>query len=60
MLKIHNEELSTKLRRTEVILSRVKEELARFRASIGKNPRIDFDEERRLSTKLKVGTHKGV
>ncbi|KAL5539514.1 hypothetical protein UlMin_045193, partial [Ulmus minor] len=53
MLKIQNEDLSTKLRRTEVILSRVKEELACFRASVGRNPHINFDEEKRLSTKLK-------
>ncbi|XP_035540732.1 kinesin-like protein KIN-12D isoform X2 [Juglans regia] len=53
MLKTQNEELSSKLRRTEVILSRVKEELACFRASIGKNPYIDFDEEHRLNIKLK-------
>ncbi|XP_024021248.1 kinesin-like protein KIN-12D isoform X2 [Morus notabilis] len=53
MLKIHNQELSTKLRRTEGILSRVKEELNRFRDSLGRNPYIDFDEEKRLSTKLK-------
>ncbi|POO03052.1 hypothetical protein TorRG33x02_011130, partial [Trema orientale] len=52
-LKIQNEDLSTKLRRTEFILSRVKEELACFRASNGRNPYIDFDEEKRLSTKLK-------
>jgi hypothetical protein len=54
MLKIQNEDLSAKLRRTEVVLSRVKEELARFRASIGKNPCTEYDEEQRLSLKLKV------
>ncbi|XP_062020518.1 kinesin-like protein KIN-12D [Rosa rugosa] len=53
MLKTHNEELSTKLRRTEVLLSRCKEELARYRASIGRNPYVDFDEEQRLSNKVK-------
>ncbi|XP_023879431.2 kinesin-like protein KIN-12D [Quercus suber] len=53
ILKIQNEDLSTKLRRTEVMLSRVKEELARLRASIGRNPYIDYDEEQRLSMKLK-------
>ncbi|XP_062092244.1 kinesin-like protein KIN-12D [Humulus lupulus] len=52
-LKTHNADLSTKLRRTEVILSRVKEELACFRASNGRSPYIDFDEEKRLSAKLK-------
>lgn len=53
-LKTHNEELSSKLRRTEVRLSRVNEELARYRASCGRNPCVDFDEEQRLSTKVKV------
>lgn len=54
LLKIRNEDLSTKLRRTENILSRVKDELASFRASNGRNPYVDFDEEKRLSAKLKV------
>lgn len=54
MLKTHNEELSTKLRRTEVLLSRCKEELARYRASVGRSPYVDFDEEQRLSNKVKV------
>ncbi|KAF3435686.1 hypothetical protein FNV43_RR22777 [Rhamnella rubrinervis] len=53
MLKMQNEDLSTKLRRTEHILSRVKEELSCFRASNGRNPYINFDEEKRLNTKLK-------
>ncbi|KAF4366869.1 hypothetical protein F8388_013934 [Cannabis sativa] len=52
-LKTQNADLSTKLRRTEVLLSRVKDELACFRASNGRNPYIDFDEEKRLSSKLK-------
>ncbi|XP_004292458.1 PREDICTED: uncharacterized protein LOC101313387 [Fragaria vesca subsp. vesca] len=53
MLKTHNEELSTKLRRTEVLLSRCKEKLARYRASVGRSPYVDFDEEQRLSNKVK-------
>lgn len=36
-----------------MILSRVKEELARYRASCGRS--IDFNEEQMLSNKLKVG-----
>ncbi|KAI4332059.1 hypothetical protein L6164_016998 [Bauhinia variegata] len=52
-LKIQNEELSAKLRKTEIFLSRVKEELARFRASFGVKPYIDIDEEQRLIIKLK-------
>ncbi|CAI9769118.1 unnamed protein product [Fraxinus pennsylvanica] len=53
LLKCQNEDLSIKLRRTEAILSRVKEELARFRASNGLNPFINFDEEQQLDDKLK-------
>ncbi|CAK7329803.1 unnamed protein product [Dovyalis caffra] len=52
-LKIQNEDLSAKLRRVEINLSRVKEELAHCRASIGKSPYIDFDGEQRLMNKLK-------
>lgn len=54
MLKAQNEELSSKLRRSEGILSRVKEELARYRAANGKNPCIHIEEEQRLNNKLKV------
>lgn len=54
MLKIQNEDLTAKLRRTETNLSRVKEELAQYGASIGKNPYINFDMEERLNNKLKV------
>ncbi|CAI9764401.1 unnamed protein product [Fraxinus pennsylvanica] len=53
LLKCQNEDLSIKLRRTEAFLSRVKEEVARFRASNGLNPYINFDEEQRLDNKLK-------
>ncbi|XP_073152349.1 kinesin-like protein KIN-12D, partial [Henckelia pumila] len=53
LLKTQNEDLSTKLRRTEVILSRVKEELAQFRVANGRNPYINFDEEQLLDKKLK-------
>lgn len=54
MLKIQNEELGVKLRRTEVVLSRVREELGHYRASIGKSPCVNFDEEQRLNNKLRV------
>ncbi|KAE8721819.1 Phragmoplast orienting kinesin 2 [Hibiscus syriacus] len=53
MLKIQNEELGSKLRRTEVVLSRVRDELAQYRASIGKSPCVNFDEEQRLNNKLR-------
>ena len=53
-LRRQNEDLSAKLHRTEVIISRIKDELARYRASSGKSPYINFDEEQRLVNKLKV------
>ncbi|XP_027348323.1 kinesin-like protein KIN-12D [Abrus precatorius] len=52
-LKIQNEELSTRLRRAENFHSRVKEDLARIRASAGAKPCINFDEEQRVMIKLK-------
>ncbi|KAA0046003.1 hypothetical protein IC582_025259 [Cucumis melo] len=52
-LRAQNGDLSAKLHRTEILLSRVKEELAYFRTSTGKTPNIDFDEEQRLNIKLK-------
>ncbi|XP_020534921.1 kinesin-like protein KIN-12D isoform X2 [Jatropha curcas] len=52
-LKIQNEDLCAKLQRSEIILSRVKEELAHYRSSIGKSPYIDFDGEQQLMNKLK-------
>lgn len=53
-LKIQNEELSAKLRSAQIFLSRVKEDLARLRASAGMKPCINFDEEQRLMIKMKV------
>ncbi|KAH9695743.1 kinesin-like protein KIN-12D [Citrus sinensis] len=53
MLKIQNQDLGARLRRTEVNLSRAREELAQYRASVGKNPYIDFDAEERLNNQLK-------
>ncbi|GMI74546.1 hypothetical protein HRI_001123900 [Hibiscus trionum] len=52
-LKIQNGELGAKLRRTEVVLSRVRDELGQYRASIGKSPYVNFDEEQRLNNKLR-------
>ncbi|KAL6522612.1 hypothetical protein OROMI_031570 [Orobanche minor] len=52
-LRCRNEDLSIKLRKTEAILSRVKEELAQFRAANGRNPCINFVEEEHLDKKLK-------
>ncbi|XP_073045648.1 kinesin-like protein KIN-12D [Primulina eburnea] len=53
LLKTQNEDLSMKLQRTEAIFSRVKEELAQFRAANGRKPYINFDEEQLLDKKLK-------
>ncbi|KAJ8478415.1 hypothetical protein OPV22_022142 [Ensete ventricosum] len=52
LLKIENEDLNARLRRSEEVLLRVKEELARYRLSFGKDPCIDFDEEEQLRMKL--------
>ncbi|KAL9670442.1 hypothetical protein QQ045_007994 [Rhodiola kirilowii] len=52
-LRTQNEELSLKLQRAENILSRVKEELAAYRASVGKSRYINFDDQERLQDKLK-------
>jgi len=53
-LKIQNEELSAKLRKSDIFHSRVKEDLARLRASTGAKKSINLDEEQRLMIKLKV------
>lgn len=51
---MENEDLNVRLRRSEEVLLRVKEELARYRSSFGKDPCIDFDEEEQLRMKLQV------
>lgn len=53
VLKSQNEDLSAKLRQSEEILSRVKEELARYRASSGRDPCINLEKEQSLNKKLK-------
>eukprot|EP01018_Ginkgo_biloba_P015827 Gb_22755 [translate_table: standard] len=51
-LRAQNEELSARLRRTEVLLARVNDELARYRTADGRTPYISIDEEQRLRNKL--------
>ncbi|BBM96977.1 kinesin family member 15 [Marchantia polymorpha subsp. ruderalis] len=51
-LKTQNEDLSGKLRRTEILFTRVNDELARYRNAEGKTPFLNFDEEDRLRKKL--------
>ncbi|CAH9125833.1 unnamed protein product [Cuscuta epithymum] len=54
LLRSQNDDLSFKLSKTEAILSRVREELAHFRASFnGRCPQINLEEEQQLKTKLK-------
>ncbi|KAK6946166.1 hypothetical protein RJ641_013710 [Dillenia turbinata] len=53
ILKAQNEDLGIKLQKAEAILSRMKEEPARYRASSGRSPVIGFDEEQGLNNKLK-------
>lgn len=54
LLKNQNDDLIVKLRKTESMLSRNREELAHFRQINGRGPYIDFDKERMLENKLKV------
>ncbi|KAH7443327.1 hypothetical protein KP509_02G029400 [Ceratopteris richardii] len=51
-LRCKTEDLAAKLRRSEVLLSRVGEELARYREAEGRPPYIDFEEEQRLKLRL--------
>ncbi|GAB4837957.1 hypothetical protein Ancab_027485 [Ancistrocladus abbreviatus] len=53
MLKVQNDELSARLQRAEAIVSRVREELAQYRACSGRTPYINFDDECWLNNKLK-------
>ncbi|XP_059314093.1 kinesin-like protein KIN-12D [Lycium ferocissimum] len=53
VLKNQNDDLIVKLRKTESILSRVREELTHFRQSNGRSPYINFDKEQTLENKLK-------
>lgn len=48
------EDLSAKLRRTEVLLARVTDELAKYRTAKGKTPLLNIDEEQCLRIKLQV------
>lgn len=54
LLKNQNDDLIVKLRKTESILSRVREELTHFRQTNGRGPYINFDKEEMLENKLKV------
>lgn len=53
-LKIQNEQLSAKLRRSNHFMTRVQEDIARLRASTGSKQYIDFDQEQRLRKMVKV------
>lgn len=57
MLKRQNEELSGKLQQLGAILTRTKEELARYRVSNGKDPYEQIEEEELLRKKLDVCLH---
>jgi len=54
LLKRQNEELSAKLQQLGSILTRTKEELARYRVSNGKDPYEQIEEEELLRKKLDV------
>lgn len=51
-LRAQHEEISARLRRTEALLARVSDELARYRTADGRTPYISIDEEQRLRNKL--------
>lgn len=48
------EELGNKLRRSDMMFARVKDELERYRIGAGKTPFPNIDEEQRLKIKLQV------
>ena len=54
LLKRQNEELSAKLKQLGGILTRTKEELARYRVSDGKDQHEQIEEEEHLRKKLDV------
>lgn len=51
-LRLQVEDLSTKMRRSELMFARVKDELERYRIAAGKTPFPNIDEEQRLRSKL--------
>ncbi|CAM6127967.1 unnamed protein product [Calypogeia fissa] len=51
-IRLQNEDLSGKLRRMEILFTRVNDELARYRTAEGRSPFLNFDEETRLQKKL--------
>ncbi|KAG0556184.1 hypothetical protein KC19_11G032900 [Ceratodon purpureus] len=51
-LRLQVEDLGTKMRRSEMMFARVKDELERYRIAAGKTPFPNFDEEQRLRSKL--------
>lgn len=53
-LRLQVEELGNKLRRSDMMFARVKDELERYRIGAGKTPFPNIDEEQRLKTKLQV------
>ena len=53
-LRAQHEEISGRLRRTEALLARVSDELARYRTADGRTPYISIDEEQKLRNKLQV------
>jgi len=56
LLRIQNDELSGKLRRSKLLHARVSDELAKYRIAEGKTPLLNFDEEHRLRTIVQVSS----
>lgn len=53
-LREQNDDLASKLKKSEAMLNRLMDELAKYRVTNGKPPNIDIDEEERLRLKLKA------
>ena len=53
-LRLQVEDLGTKVRRSEMMFARVKDELEWYRIAAGKTPFPNFDEEQQLRSKLQV------
>ncbi|CAN1307274.1 Kinesin-like protein KIN-12D [Linum perenne] len=55
-LKVQNEELSSKLHRAEMMLSRGRDEIVRYRESIERIPAMPIEEKKKVMNMLKVST----
>jgi kinesin family protein 15 len=59
-LRLQNEDLNVKLRRSDILFARVNDELARYRIADGKTPFLNIDEEQCLRSKLQEAEESNV